>query len=97
MATEEALEEFLEVEEIVMVVAAVKLGPKEGDLERPESDGAGVVTCVEALEEEKTEASMVSESLSSATESVEEAEEDGEDWSLDAVGEGTGFMAESGV
>lgn len=80
-----------------MVVAAARLGAKEGDLERPESEGVGVVTCVEALEEEKTEASMVSESLSFATESVEEAEEDGGDWSLDAAGEGTGLTAESGV
>jgi hypothetical protein len=38
---------------------------------------------VEGLEEEKTEASMVSESLSSATDRVEEAEEDGRDSSLD--------------
>lgn len=55
------------------------------------------MTCVEGLEEEMTEASIVSESLSSATESVEEAEEDGRDWSLDVVGEGTGLRAESGV
>jgi hypothetical protein len=32
-AAEEVLEEALEVEEIVMVVAAAKLGTKEGDLE----------------------------------------------------------------
>lgn len=81
---------------MVMVVAAVKLDTKEGDLERPESDGVGVVTWVEALEEEKTEASMVSESLSCATESVEEVEEEGRDWSPDAVGEETGLMGEPG-
>lgn len=81
---------------MVMAVAVAKLWTREGDLERPESDGLGVVRCVEALEEEKTEASMVSESLSSATESVEEAEEDGRDWSPGAVEEETG-LAESGV
>jgi hypothetical protein len=96
VATEEAPEGVLEVEETVMVVTAARLGAKEGDLERPESEGVGVVTCVEALEEEKTEASMVSESLSSAIESVEEAEEDGRDWPLDVAGEGTGFTVESG-
>lgn len=80
-----------------MVVAAAMLGTKEGDFERPESDGVGVVTRVEALREENTEASMVSESLSSATESAEEAEEEGRDWSFGAVGERTGLMADSGV
>jgi hypothetical protein len=58
----------------------------------------GVVTWVEVVnEEEKTEASMVSESLSLSTESVEEAEDDGRDWSVDAVGEGAELSAESGV
>jgi hypothetical protein len=85
------------VEEIVIVVAAVRLGTKESDLEWPESDGVGVVTRVEVVEEVKTEASMVSESLSSATDVVEEAEEDGRDWSVDGAGEGTGSMAGLGV
>lgn len=44
MTTEEALEEVLEVEEIVMVVAAAKFGAKEGVFERIESEGVGVVT-----------------------------------------------------
>lgn len=48
-------------------------------------------------EEEKTEASIVSESLSSGTEFVEEAEEDGRDCSLDAVEEKIEVLAESGV
>ena len=88
----------MEEEEIVMVVAAVKLGAKEEVFERPESEGAGVVTCVEAVrEEEKTEASMVSESLSLGREFVEEAEEDGRDCSLDGVGEKSELAAESGV
>ena len=93
MTTEEVLEE----DEIVIVVAAVTLGAKEGVFERPESEGAGVVTCVEAVrEEEKTDASIVPESLSSGREFVEEAEEDGRDCSLDA-GEKMELVAESGV
>lgn len=96
MSTGEVLEGSLEVDEIVMAVVAM-LGTKEGDFERPESDGAGVVACVEALREEKTEASIVSESLSPATESVEEAEEDGKDWSPSGVAERIGLEAESGV
>jgi len=89
--------EGLEVEEIVMVVAAARLGAKDA-FERPESEGAGVVARVESVrEDEKTEASMVSESLSSGMESVEEAEEDGRDCSLDAVGEHTELPRESGV
>lgn len=98
MATEGTLEEALEEEDIVMVVAAAKLGAKEDVFERPESEGAGVVTCVEAVrEDEKTEASIVSESLSSGRDFVEEAEEDGRDCSLDAVGEKIELAAESGV
>lgn len=94
MSAEEALEETLEVDEILMAAVVVMLSTEEGDFEQPGSDGVGVVTCVEALGEEKTEASMVSESLSLATESVEEAEEDGRDWSLEVVAE---RVAESGV
>ena len=82
---------------MVMVVALARLGTKEGDFERPESEGEGVVMCVEALREEKTEASMVSESVSSATECAEEAEEDGRDRSGVGVGERTGLTIESGV
>jgi hypothetical protein len=53
---------------------------------------------VEAVrEEEKREASMVSESLSSGTEIVEEAEEDGRDCSLGVLGEKIELVAESGV
>lgn len=88
----------MRAEEIVIVVAAVRLGAKEDAFEWPESEGEGVVTRVEAVrEEEKTEASMVSQSLSSNTESVEEAEEEGRDWSLDAVEEKIELAAESGV
>ena len=47
-------------------------------------------------EDEKTEASIVSESLSSGRELFEEAEEDGRDCSLDAAGEKI-ELAESGV
>jgi hypothetical protein len=98
MATEEVLEEVLRVEEIVIVVAAAKLGANEDAFERPESEGAGVVAHVEAeREDEKTEASMVSESLSSSTEFVEEAEEDGRDRSLGAAEEMLELVAESGV
>lgn len=83
---------------MVIVVAAVKLGAKEGVLERPESEGAGVVICVESVrEEEKTDASIVSESLSLGRDFVEEAEEDGMDCSPDAVGEKMELAAESGV
>jgi hypothetical protein len=57
-----------------------------------------VVTCVEAVrEDENTEASIVSESLSSGREFVEEAEEDGRDCSPDGVGEKIEFAVESGV
>lgn len=57
-----------------------------------------MVTRVEAVrEDEKTEASIVSESLSSGREIVEEAEEDGRDCSLDAAGVKIGLAAESGV
>lgn len=89
----------MEEEEIVIVVAAAKLGANEGVFERrPESEGAGVVTFVEAVrEEEKTEASMVSGSLSSGREFVEDAELDGRDCSFDVVGEEMEFTAESGV
>ena len=96
MGAEDVLEGVLEVEEIVMVVAAATLGKKEDGLESPESDGLGVVTSVEALWEEKTEASMVSESLSSGMEFVEEADDDGRDRSLDSGGK-TGLTGESGV
>lgn len=84
------------MEEIVMVVAAVMLGA-EDVFERPESEGAGVVACVEAVGEEKTEASIVSESLSSGREFVEEAELDWRDCSLDVFGEEIELAAESGV
>lgn len=47
-------------------------------------------------EEEKTEASIVSESLSSGAEVVEEAEEEGKDCSLDVVEVRIEFVAESG-
>jgi len=100
VSTEGVLKDALEVEEIVMAVAAVKLGAKEDALERPESEGEGVVARVEVVREgEKTEASIVSESLSSGTEFVEEAEEDGklEDCSLDVVWENIEVAAESGV
>jgi hypothetical protein len=40
---------------------------------------------------------MVSESLSSATESAEEAEDEGRDWSVDAMGERIGLAVASGV
>lgn len=94
----EVLEEALEVEEIVMAVAVSKLGAKEDAFERPESEGEGVVARVEVVrEEEKTEASIVSESLSSGTEFVEEAEEVGRDCSLDVVWENIEVAAESGV
>ena len=74
----------MEVEEIVIAVASVRLGAKEDAFERPESEGEGVVARVEVVrEEEKTEASIVSESLSSGTEFVEEADEDGRDCSID--------------
>lgn len=98
MDTEEVLEEALEVEEIVMAVASAKLGAKEEVFERPESEGEGVVARVEVVrEEEKTEASIVSESLSSGTEFVEEAEEVGRDCSLDVAWEKIEVVAESGV
>ena len=94
----ELLEEALEVEEIVMAVAEAMLGAEEGVCERPESEGEGVVARVEVVrEEEKTEASIVSESLSSGTEFVEEAEEVGRDCSLDVVWEKSEVAAESGV
>ena len=86
------------MEEIVMAVAVSKLGAKEDTFERPESEGEGVVARVEAVrEDEKTEASMVSESLSLGMEFVEEAEEEGKDCSLDAVWEKIEVAAESGV
>lgn len=57
-----------------------------------------MVTSVEVVgEEEKTEASMVSESLSSGTEIVEEAEEDGGDCPLGVLGGKIELAAESGV
>lgn len=56
-----------------------------------------MVAGVEAVRaEEKTEASMVSESLSPGMESVEEVE-DRRDCSLDVLGEEVEFAAESGV
>ena len=79
-----------------MVVAAAKVGV----LKRPESEGVGVgvVICVEAVrEDEKTEASTVSESLSWGREFVEEVEEDGRDCSVDTVGENMELSVESGV
>lgn len=57
-----------------------------------------MVTRVDAVrEEEKTEASIVSESLSSGMEFVDDAEEDGRDCSRDGVGEKIELSAESGV
>ena len=94
MTTEEALEEIFDVEEMVIVVAAARLGAKEGVFERPVWVGGGVVTRVEAVREEKTDAS---ESLSSGMELVEEAEEGVRDCSRDAVGEGIELVVESGV
>jgi len=98
VATEEALEEALEEEDIVMVAAAAKLGVRAEVLERPESEWMGVVTRVEEVrEDEKTEASMVSESLSSGRVAVEEVEEDEGDCSVGGVGEKMELTAESGV
>ena len=58
----------------------------------------GEVICVEAVrEDEKTEASIVSQSLLSGREFVEEAEEDGRDCSVDGAGEKIELSAESGV
>ena len=94
VVTEEALEDVLEVEEMVMVVAAARFGAKEGVFERPESEGVGVVTRVEEVREEKMD---VTESLSSGMEWVEDAEEGGRDCSRDGVGEKIELVAESGV
>ena len=57
-----------------------------------------MVTRVDAVrEEEKTEASIVSGSLSSGMEFVDDAEEDGRDCSRDGVEEKIELSAESGV
>lgn len=79
-----------------MVVAEAMLGTKGGDFELSDSDGVGVVACVEVLRDGGAEASIVSESLSLGTESVEELDEDGRDWWVETLVVRTGLRAESG-